>query len=393
MPKQLFSTASRLPQEALDNLRSILDSYERLRCGKPPQCVGADKEVADLRVRLKETPEEIRWSDIAQAELCVGELLDEAQLRARLGGWRRRFRETAGDSRYVQYLAGAPDLASSTVTESQLRADLSECIRAVYYFYSAYGVGARTRSDVTKALLRVALAILSIEGILALLASWHRAPGMPVIFIGNSKILELVLATSAAAVLGSVVSVQRRLQDPKVDVDPIFRYVQTTADWFGIAFVSPLFAAIFGALVYALLASKLVNVLTFKNGAPMNETDVAVLLILGFSAGFAEQLVPDALTRIATRALTGSSGGGSQSVTPIPSLPNDRPPTPVDSHPQNTVDRAQLAAPNESQALTTLPGAAKLAPITSLQPTKEATALGHDPSLTSVPDALKIQGK
>jgi hypothetical protein len=112
------------------------------------------------------------------------------------------------------------------------------------------------------------------------------------------------------------VSVQRRLQDPAVEVDPFYRFIQTDADWFGTAVISPLFGAIFGLLVYGLLVSGLLStsIVKFQDASTSNPLAVALpasiagyvaIVILGFISGFAEQLIPDALTRIAARALAG----------------------------------------------------------------------------------------
>jgi len=61
-------------------------------------------------------------------------------------------REVMGEARYAAYILDAPHL-DATVKTDILRAGLSECIRSVYYFYGAYGVGARSRSDVTNSML------------------------------------------------------------------------------------------------------------------------------------------------------------------------------------------------------------------------------------------------
>ncbi len=98
-------------------------------------------------------------------------------------------------------------------TDEQLRADLSECIRAVYYFYRAYGIAARCRSDITKSLFRVALVTVLIEAALAIVMGWQTSPKTYLITLPSAtlhKALIWILAASAAAVAGSVVSVQRR---------------------------------------------------------------------------------------------------------------------------------------------------------------------------------------
>lgn len=119
------------------------------------------------------------------------------------------------------------------------------------------------------------------------------------------SMLPWFLATSFAGVLGALVTVQKRLQDPKNDGDAYYRYLQTSADWISVVLVPPVLGAVFGAVVYFLLVSNLVlgGIANWDGFTPKDGKTIAVLLIFGFLAGFAEQLVPDALTRIARRAL------------------------------------------------------------------------------------------
>jgi hypothetical protein len=303
---------ARLPQEACDDLGAILETYERLAVTSTQPHSGADAEIATLKQRL-ESNDALWWTDIAQAQLCVVVVLNDDDVRAQLRSWRRRFQEVAGDARYAAYSDGAPSLA--TAASSVLRADLATCIQAVYYFYATYGVAARSRSEVTLATLQVACVILVVEALLGILiAVAATRPIWPFTLTATPlnalKTLEFLLATSAVAVVGSVVSVQRRLQDPSVDVDPFYRYIQTKGDWLSISVISPLSGAIFGFVLYGLLASKLIagTIVDLSTGYPVGTVAVALLLVFGFVAGFAEQLVPDALTRIANRVLGGADG-------------------------------------------------------------------------------------
>jgi len=296
---------SRLPEEAIDEMQRLIESYARLKSAATGQHAGADEEIGRLQSRLDHHT--VKWSDLGQAELCTIELLGDDDVRARLASWRRRMHEIIGDARYASYIATSSD--PKTAGPAVLRADLAECIGTVSYFYGAYGVAARSRAEVTAALIRFAALVLGAQSVLCVLVALapraHLA--LPVVA------LEYLVATSAAAVIGSVISVQRRLQDPRVEVDPFYRFIQTNADRFGIAFVSVLFGAIFGLAVYALLLSGLIAGPEFpkidpRTGIPQNPQQVTLLLVYGFLAGFAEQLGPDALTRIAARTVTGIIG-------------------------------------------------------------------------------------
>lgn len=283
--------------------------------------------IAGLEKKLDAGVETVWWTDLVQAEMCLLDATDDGSLVARLHGWRARMHDVVGDTRFAVYLTTAP---AYDAPPQQLRADLGECIRTVYYFYSAYGVSARSRSSVTVSAMRAAAVILAFEAVVAaLMALVSTSVTRWQIPREILPALELMLATSAVAVLGSVVSVQRRVQDPTADSDPFYRYIQTTADWVGIAIVPPVFGAIFGLVMYGLLGSGLLfgSLIKFTNGIPDGADKVALVLVLGFVAGFAEQLIPDALNRLAARALstvsatsvgtTGPSGGKGPVVTGI----------------------------------------------------------------------------
>jgi hypothetical protein len=318
----------KLPQEALDQFQTILDEYDCLRANQAISAPGDDAHMAKLRKTLDERPETLWWSDMLLAEFCLVDMLNAEQVRATLGGWRRRLHEVASATQYADYIAHAPDLTREK-DPKRLKADLCSCMQAVYFFYGAYGVAARSRTDVTISLMRAALMVLAFEALIGLLLFVRWSDGAFYISLpsGWGAVIAWMLATSSAAVVGSVVSVQRRLQDPSVEVDPYFRYIQTHADWFGTAVVSPVFAAIFGIVLYGLLASKLLStsIINLSGGTPATPADDGTLLIFGFIAGFAEQLIPDALTRIAARGFWGlangkAKGGGGESR--FPSLPS-----------------------------------------------------------------------
>jgi hypothetical protein len=375
-----------LPDEAVDQLRAILASYDRLVAVDALPHVGDDTVIAQIHERLENDSESLSWSDLAQADLCVADILSLEQVKARLIGWRRRMHEVVGDARYAQYLAGASALANITLADA--RADLAECIRAVYYFYSAYGVAARSRSAVTKSLLRTALVVLVVEAVVGLIVARFWPPKAAVPSATDwVEMIEYLLGTSAAAVLGSIVSVQRRLQDPTVDVDPFYRYIQTTADRFSIAFISPLYGAIFGLVMYALLATKLISstLVTFKDGVPAEIQSAFALLLFGFLAGFAEQLVPDALTRIAAQALggVGSTGGSSASLAAhLSSMQSGQ----QQSAPAGSTDR-HSQQPQQPAAESAAPARLSTVP-TDITP--EAAALGQDAGIASAPRAEQL---
>jgi hypothetical protein len=315
---------AKLPQQALDELRSIIDNYHLMRPASSAAS-SSDTEITELEGKLKSAPQGLWWSDLAIAELCTASVLSSEQIRATLPSWRRRLQDVVGSNRYAQYIASAVDISQPQDAEL-LRADVMSCIRAVYYFYGSYGVAALSRTRASERLIEAAVVILAVEAI-GLAVAWL-LPNM-----ANSwrMVASLAIVTSAAAVVGSVVSVQRRLQDPTVEVDPFYRFIQTDADWFGTAVISPLFGAIFGLLVYGLLVSGLLSTTVVKFQEPSSDplaialpasvAGYAAIVILGFISGFAEQLIPDALTRIAARALASVAGSDPQVQSPAASAP------------------------------------------------------------------------
>jgi IPT/TIG domain-containing protein len=321
-PRPRAATTSRhrlhLPEEALEQLDSLIAAYDRMRKAWPSPLPGDDATIAELKNKIREKAL-LWWTDLVQAEMCLLDVTEDSALRSRLIGWRARMHDVVGDARFAVYLSNAPNLTTN-VPFPALRADLGEIIRTVYYFYTAYGISARSRTRASVYALRTAAYIVIAEGVIALVLALLANVGKGSWFtIPSDKIgaLEFALAASVAAVLGSVVSVQRRIQNPGTDADPFYRYIQTTSDWVGIAVIPPLFGAIFGLVMYALLVSGLMLQPLVKfgtpganpvpNGMPTGPTDIALVLLLGFLAGFAEQLIPDALTRLAARALNSVS--------------------------------------------------------------------------------------
>lgn len=309
--------ANRLPEGAFDELRRLIETYQRLRSRADANANGTDAEIVVLKNRLDARTSQ--WTDLGEAVLCTIWLLEVEEVRAHLESWRRRMHEVIGDTRYASYSACAADLNALPPDAVALRADLAECIDTVNYFYGAYGVAASSRTQVTKALIGYAALVL---GVLASFGIFFAFASRLNIVLPVDA-LEYMLATSAAAVFGSVISVQRRLQDPTIDVDPLYRYIQSRSDQLSMTFVSVVFGAVFGLTVYLLLLSGLLGGSAFPqigdDGIPKPGKTVALLLLYGFLAGFAEQLIPDTLTRIAATTIDGIVGV--PSTTPIPPVP------------------------------------------------------------------------
>lgn len=232
--------------------------------------------------------------------------------------------EVIGEERYGAYKASAPDIKPDTDINI-VRADLNHCVLTVYHFYECYSLAAGTRSSVIKELFSWAAAMVAVLGFLMislgaapLIFPWLKTAGT---FAGiftdiRINIIETLLATAIIGVFGSVVSVHRRLEDPRVDVDPVFRYIQTSSDRVSIAISSPFFGALFGMLVFALLSSGIVDKIVNQSITLTVLPDLQALFngrdqvpnfsklgLYGFLAGFAELLVPDTLTRIAEQTI------------------------------------------------------------------------------------------
>jgi len=363
-----------LPDEALRQLRCLLDDFFRLVGSVTTANPVAIRQMTDLKTKIEQDRASLWWPDIAQVELCIVEVLQDDEMRQRIGDWRRRMGQVFSAAVFAKYIADAPAIA--TAKPAVLRADLADCIRTVYYCYGAYAIAARSRARVGKTLFINGLAVI----VVLALSTWIANHFVP----SRLDLLLCIFGTAAMGVIGSVVSVQRRLQDPSIDGDPMYRYVQTTADRFGVAIVSPIFGAVFGLVIYALLVSKLLfnNLIGIANGVPSSPNDVALMLVFGFLAGFAEQLVPDALTRIAATALStvGASAARTAPTAPIPPA-NGAGPAPSANQ---TADPTASGAGgrNGSANGVSNPVIARLARPPA-DATPEAKAQGQDPSLAS----------
>jgi len=186
---------------------------------------------------------------------------------------------------------------------------------AAYYFYAGYGIAATSRDGLICDLLRFGGIIVAIEFVVTLFLANTRPPWAfwPVIADRSRELALLATWMSIAGVIGTVVSVQRRLEDPRVDADPYFRYIQTGVDRLSVSFSSPFFGAVFGYLMCGLIRSKLIlgSVIVISPTTEISAATWAFMLILGFISGFAEQLTPDVLSRVAAQALGSVSNGSS----------------------------------------------------------------------------------
>src|ERR1700744_5920315 len=97
-----FAPRAKLPQQALDELRGIIDGYYLVR---PASAAGSnsDAEISKLTDKLQKAPQTRWWWDLAIAELAVAAILPAEQIRATLPSWRRRLQDVVGSNRYSQY--------------------------------------------------------------------------------------------------------------------------------------------------------------------------------------------------------------------------------------------------------------------------------------------------
>lgn len=285
-------------QKRISALRTKLD---------PPGLGAMTPAVTDTSSNVQQPPQPVSWRDVQKAELCLVAVLPDESVSSELITWRERMRQILG----VDWYERLSEIYRPAGPDSESRRQLRQVIGIAYEFYQTHESAALLRRSMATASLFVLLAMLAIAASLATALSLAGPDALTNLHLAQSNLF-LLLATSVTGAIGSFVSLQLRLQK-SAPGDPFDRLPQLAQEG-PISIVSPIvIGAIFGFLIYLLVASNLAlgSLVHWDKTGQLESSSGPLLLILGFVAGFAEQLIPDAVTQIASRVARSmkSSGG------------------------------------------------------------------------------------
>ena len=258
-----------------------------------------------------------------------------------------------------------PDLPQSmAIVQRLLRADIRYLLSKFYLYYAMLPMRESLREQLTDRAVKMTIVILVVIVVLAVVSlgglNYFLSGGSFDAIFGLTGVFGITVGTVAlAGIVGGCVSMLQRIQSAPTEGDALFNLAALTNGWRGVS-LSPLYGAIFAALLFVLFAAGILEGSVFpkietvgsektqpaavaaaaaattnSNAAPVatptpNETQkvgvlqikdflketgpkdgvsFALLLIWSFIAGFAERLVPDTLNRLVakTEAIQGTN--------------------------------------------------------------------------------------
>ena len=347
----------------------------------------------------------LTWADIYTFDLA---LIDERPLEnliRKAFDARSKYRSIAGQKEYDEYLASKPpdltailirpgalktpheqlitspptsppqilsppddsseesDLPKSMeIVQRLLRADIRYLLSKFYLYYAMLPMRESLREQLTDRAVKMTIVILIVIVVLAVVSlgglNYFLSGGgsFDAIF-GLTGVFGITVGTVAlAGIVGGCVSMLQRIQSAPTEGDALFNLAALTNGWRGVS-LSPLYGAIFAALLFVLFAAGVLEGSVFpkietvgsektqpaataaaatttaptpvatptpnetqkvgvlqvkdflKETGPKDGVSFALLLIWSFIAGFAERLVPDTLNRLVakTEAIQGTN--------------------------------------------------------------------------------------
>lgn len=260
-----------------------------------------------LAVALKITAmaeEETSWEDLYCLELAVIALEPDAELQRHAWSLRSEYKEIASAEEWSQYVTSDPPglnpNSGAAVKPDELRNDLLRLQKEIHWRYTILWAFEDYRSHIT-----FGLTVWS-AGALASLLLLQAGLADRACAEWNLN-LPLVALAAGLGILGGFTSTIRRIQQCEwggnADVDIAKLGAGNIA-----LFLSPILGGVFSTLLVFMFAAGLVDgdlfpAISFEslqcaNGPDLEGADYAKLIVWAFTAGFAEQLVPDNLARL-----------------------------------------------------------------------------------------------
>ena len=399
-PEECFQSI--VPNYALLFFDHLYSEYLALKAKiNDPQAIELLESLHENRVKC-----ELTWSDIYTFDLA---LIDERPLEnlvRKAFDARSKYRSIAGQKEYDEYLASKPpDLTAilikpsalksdneennssppavvpppaeppeqpSMVTGAELeivqrvlRADIRYLLSKFYLYYAMLPMREGLREQLTNRAVKMTLIILITITILAVISlgglNYFLSGGRFDAVFGLTGVFGITVGSVVlAGIVGGCVSMLQRIQSAPTEGDALFNLAALTNGWRGVS-LSPLYGAIFAALLFVLFAAGVLEGSVFPKietvgsektqpaattlTAPANATEnaaaavatptpnetqragvlqvkdflketgpkdgvsFALLMIWSFIAGFAERLVPDTLNRLVakTEAIQGTN--------------------------------------------------------------------------------------
>ena len=319
MTQQVPNTPRQLPEAGPQRRgdAGYLTDYFQMLAGRfrtmGPPAAGQQAAAAEAAAIAQMDARQVSWSDVYRLEQAVLRASPLPELRRQAWSLRREFAEVAGPARYAAYLAANPPDATKA-TEEELRADLDQVLEEVQWLYTVLPVQDEVRSRLVRRTALMTLALLLFIALALGIQRW---------LTGERFQVQPVVVALMVGAVGGLVSTVRRIQTTRLDENVVVGLLEMSRSLWSI-YLSPLLGGVFAILLLLLFKGRLLSGELFPEfwpplGAgpaaaaprpitfsevlnslhPVDGANYAKFVVWCFIAGFAEQLVPDALARVA----------------------------------------------------------------------------------------------
>jgi len=301
-------------------------------------------EVAQqIERKFDENPRSFTMTDALLYERVTGRLIPCESLKRKVLTTRGRYRRLVSPEDFQGYMETCPPNPLEA-GESAIQADLDDLLGRMQWVYVLSPFREEMRSRISRRVVEVLVVTVIALAYLAWFVyhPWHQPTGS----VDQKGGVSPLLVALFLGLIGGMVSVQQRIQTAPTDSDAI-RNVMSLFNGMLSIYLSPVIGAISACLFYLLLIGGYVKGDLFPELAtsasagdrsvldlrpflaasgPVSGIAYAKLMIWSFLAGFAERLVPDALTRLVT-AVQSPEGQPPRPVVEVPSPGRGQPGT------------------------------------------------------------------